>query len=70
MSVGKIQNSHILIDSTGAIAAVYRKAHLFDVNIPEQGIRLMESDYVNRGEKIVAPVKTPVGNLALSIVSL
>jgi hypothetical protein len=48
---------------------VYRKAHLFDLNIPEKGIRLMESDYVLPGQMILPPVKTPVGNLGLSIVS-
>jgi hypothetical protein len=48
---------------------VYRKAHLFDLNIPEKGIRLMESDYVLPGQVLLPPVKTPVGNLGLSTVS-
>jgi len=48
---------------------VYQKAHLFDLNIPEKGIKLMESDYVLPGQMILPPVRTPVGNVGLSIVS-
>jgi predicted amidohydrolase len=65
----KVRNSHVVIDGKGDIAAVYRKAHLFDLNIPEKGIRLMESDYVVPGQMILPPIKTPVGNVGLSIVS-
>lgn len=63
----KVHNSHVVIDSNGDIIAVYRKAHLFDLNIPEKGIRLMESDYVLPGQMIPPPIKTPVGNLGLSV---
>lgn len=62
-------NSHVIIDGKGVITAVYRKAHLFDLNIPERGIKLMESDYVLPGQTILPPVETPIGNLGLSIVS-
>ncbi|XP_069693909.1 deaminated glutathione amidase-like isoform X2 [Periplaneta americana] len=63
----KLQNTHIIIDATGNIVAKYEKSHLFDVNLPEQGIRLMESDYVLPGQTIVPPVETPVGKVGLSI---
>lgn len=33
------------------------------------GVRLMESDYVQAGERIEPPIPTPIGKLALSIVS-
>ena len=33
------------------------------------GVRLMESDYVLAGQKIVPPITTPIGKLGLSIVS-
>lgn len=33
------------------------------------GVRLMESDYVLPGQKIEPPISTPIGKLALSIVS-
>lgn len=36
----------------------------------DTGVRLMESDYVLKGEEISPPVSTPIGKLALSIVSL
>lgn len=36
----------------------------------DTGVRLMESDYVLKGTEIVPPVPTPIGKLALSIVSL
>jgi hypothetical protein len=42
---------------------------MFDVDIPEKNTRIMESDYVLPGERIVAPVETPVGKVGLAIVS-
>jgi hypothetical protein len=65
----KVRNSHVVIDGKGDITAVYQKAHLFDLNIPERGIRLMESDYVIPGQMILPPIETPIGNLGLSVVS-
>jgi predicted amidohydrolase len=69
VSSEKVHNSHVVIDGNGDIIAVYRKAHLFDLNIAEKGIRLMESDYVLPGQMVLPPIKTPVGNLGLSVVS-
>lgn len=43
--------------------------HLFDMDNKNTGVRLMESDYVLPGQKIEPPILTPVGKLALSIVS-
>lgn len=64
-----LSNSHLLIDASGELVAVYDKAHLFDVDIPEKRLRLKESDMIERGKEIVPPVETPVGNVALAIVS-
>ena len=47
--------------------AKYSKTHLFDVEIPEQGIRLKESDYVSPGKDIVRPVETSIGRIGLGI---
>lgn len=69
VSEEKIRNSHIVIADNGEIQAVYRKMHLFDVDIPEKNVRLKESDYVEAGTEIVAPVKSPVGKIGLEIVS-
>ncbi|CAG2058023.1 unnamed protein product, partial [Timema podura] len=65
----KVSNCHVVIDDNGNIASVYRKTHLFDVDLPEKGIKLMESKYVLPGSKIIPPLETPVGNVGLSIVS-
>lgn len=65
----KIRNSHVIINSEGDIVSVYHKVHMFDVDIPEKNTRIMESDYVIPGERIVPPVETPVGKVGLAIVS-
>ena len=59
----KIGNTHIFINNQGQIEATYNKTHLFDVEIPERGIRLKESDYVNPGQAIVEPVNILPGSL-------
>ncbi|XP_047359555.1 nitrilase and fragile histidine triad fusion protein NitFhit [Vespa velutina] len=63
----KVSNTHILIDNEGNLVSKYRKIHLFDMDNKETGVRLMESDYVVKGDDIVPPICTPIGNLALSI---
>ncbi|HTB59198.1 MAG TPA: carbon-nitrogen hydrolase family protein [Polyangia bacterium] len=61
----KIRNSAVLLDPTGAVVSVYRKMHLFDVDVPG-GRRFRESEAIDPGE---APVvaQTPWGGLGLSI---
>ncbi|XP_014218972.1 deaminated glutathione amidase [Copidosoma floridanum] len=63
----KTQNSHIIINNKGELVATYRKIHLFDMENKDTGIRLMESDYVVKGDEIVAPVSSPAGKIGLSI---
>lgn len=62
----KFYNSHVIVDNTGSIASVYRKIHLFDVHIPEQAIKLQESEYVQAGTELVVidkpnPLQVPIG---------
>lgn len=64
---GKLSNSSLLIDPTGKLVARYDKTHLFDVDIPEKKVRLLESSYVEPGRNIVPPVSTPIGNVGLAI---
>jgi predicted amidohydrolase len=61
----KIRNSAVLLDPSGAVVSVYRKMHLFDVDVPG-GRRFRESEAIEPGE---APVvaETPWGGLGLSI---
>ncbi|RZF34534.1 hypothetical protein LSTR_LSTR013248 [Laodelphax striatellus] len=64
---GKVHNSHVLINEMGELVAVYRKLHLFDVEIPEKQVCIKESDFVEKGREIVRPVPTPAGKLGLAI---
>lgn len=66
--VKRIHNTHVLIDNEGTIRATYEKAHLFDLDLKGR-VRLCESDYTVPGKKIVPPVMTPIGRVAMSTVS-
>ncbi len=60
-----VRNTSALVDDRGEIRAVYRKIHLFDVDVGD-GVSYRESDLVEPGsETVVAP--TPLGELGLSI---
>jgi predicted amidohydrolase len=61
----KTANTSALIGDDGAILAVYRKIHLFDVNIPD-GARYAESEVVVPGDRVVV-APTPLGRIGLSI---
>jgi predicted amidohydrolase len=64
---GKVHNTHVLVDDSGALRAAYRKVHLFDVDVP--GSRsYRESAVVAPGEELVV-CASPVGALGLSVVS-
>lgn len=58
-------NTAVLLDPAGEIAAVYRKIHLFDVNIPD-GAVLQESSHVKGGTEVVVTTVGPA-QLGLSI---
>ncbi|XP_028285199.1 deaminated glutathione amidase isoform X2 [Parambassis ranga] len=61
----RIYNSHIIINDKGDIVSVYRKSHLFDVELPEKGVSLKESAFTIPGPSIVSPVQTPIGKVLL-----
>jgi predicted amidohydrolase len=60
-------NTHVVIGADGCIRGSYDKMHLFDVDIPSQGVSLKESAFTTAGEEIVAVPSTPVGTLGLSV---
>ncbi|MBL9004956.1 MAG: carbon-nitrogen hydrolase family protein [Myxococcales bacterium] len=64
----RVYNACASLDAHGAITAVYRKIHLFDVDFASAATTLRESDTVLAGpaeQRVVAP--TPWGGLGLSI---
>ncbi|MBX3273373.1 MAG: carbon-nitrogen hydrolase family protein [Sandaracinaceae bacterium] len=64
-SAGKVKNACVHLDADGAVKAIYRKIHLFDVDLPD-GTRLVESDTVEPGTDVVV-TDTPFGRLGLSV---
>lgn len=64
--VSKVYNTQLLINNSGDIKGVYRKVHLFDVDVPG-GPVIHESDFIIPGTRIEAPVPTPVGNVGMAI---
>ena len=58
-------NTHVLLDSAGALAASYRKVHLFDLDIPGK-VTLRESGATLPGAALCV-ADSPVGRLGLSV---
>ena len=59
----KCYNTSVVLDASGAIVATYRKAHLFDVDVP--GVALQrESDAIVAGDELVI---TEVAGMALGL---
>ncbi|XP_056156580.1 deaminated glutathione amidase isoform X2 [Lampris incognitus] len=63
----RIYNSHIIINDEGDIVSVYRKSHLFDVELPGRGVSLKESAFTIPGPAVMPPVQTPIGKVGLGI---
>jgi predicted amidohydrolase len=61
---GRCFNTSVLFGPEGAPWAVYRKLHLFDVELPK--VRFAESDTVAAGEEVVV-ADTPLARLGLTI---
>ncbi|MDH3253570.1 MAG: carbon-nitrogen hydrolase family protein [Acidobacteriota bacterium] len=62
---GKCHNTSVLFGPDGSILGVYRKLHLFDVDISPSA-RFRESETVVRGTEVVV-VEAALGQLGLSI---
>jgi len=64
---GRVFNTSVLLSPEGAIEAVYRKIHLFDVDLRAQGgAEFRESAAIAPGQEVVV-AKTPFGGLGLSV---
>lgn len=68
----KLFNTHLIIDNTGTLVAVYRKIHLFDLEYtPLDGdetkkIQLKESSFTEPGKGLTV-CQSPIGTLGLSV---
>ncbi len=62
----RVYAASVLFGADGAPRAVYRKLHLFDVDIPERDERYRESAYHAPGDEVVT-ADTRAGRLGLSI---
>jgi predicted amidohydrolase len=58
-------NTTVLLNPEGETAAIYRKIHLYDVDIPGK-VTALESSRNKAGEDVVS-VETPMGHLGLTI---
>jgi len=64
---GRVHNTSTLISASGDITAVYRKIHLFDVDLREQGgAEFRESASIAPGKEVVV-ARTPFGALGMSV---
>ena len=55
----RVYNTHIILDDSGGLRALYRKIHLFDVSIPGK-VQLRESATTAPGKKLVV-CDSPIG---------
>jgi predicted amidohydrolase len=63
----RIHNTSVLIEPDGGLNAIYRKIHLFDVDLSDAGgSAYVESTHIAPGEEVVV-AETPFGGLGMSI---
>ena len=62
----KVRSACLLIDDQGQRVARYDKIHLFDVELPDNGERYVESETIEEGDQVVV-VDSPFGRLGLAI---
>ena len=61
----KVKNACVHLGADGEVRAIYRKIHLFDVDLPD-GTKLLESETVEPGDATVV-TDTCAGRLGLSV---
>jgi predicted amidohydrolase len=63
---GKVHNACVYMSADGTIKSVYRKIHLFDVDLPD-GTKVLESETVEAGSDPAVVAAAPFGTLGLSV---
>lgn len=58
----RVYNTHLIVNDAGELASVYRKVHLFDVDV--EGLRYLESESTAPGDEYVV-CDTPAGRLGV-----
>ena len=62
-TTAKCYNTSVVLDANGAIVAIYRKAHLFDIDVPGAAVQ-RESDAIVAGNELVI---TEIAGMALGL---
>lgn len=63
-------HADIVLPSAGDIVSVYRKSHLFDVELPEKGVSLKESAFTIPGPSLMSPIQTPIGKVSFLFITI
>jgi len=62
----RVYGACVVIDSAGGVSTIYRKIHLFDVDLPDRDESYRESASMYPGDE-TAIVDTPIGTIGLTI---
>ena len=62
---GKFFNTSVLLDRSGEVTARYRKAHLFDIDVPGEVV-MKESDFITAGDQLIV-AECPGFRLGMSV---
>ena len=62
----RVYGASVVVDDRGATRKIYRKIHLFDVDLPDREESYRESHSMYPGDAL-ASVDTPIGRIGLSI---
>jgi len=62
---GKFFNTSVIVDSSGQVVATYRKAHLFDIDVPGEVV-MKESDFITAGDQLIV-AECPGFRLGMSV---
>ncbi len=64
---GRVHNTSVMVSPSGEVEAVYRKIHLFDVDLRARGGPLLQESASIAPGKDVVLAKTPFGTVGMSV---